>query len=129
MMTNEERYIAELEEQNRFFKAAYGIEEGSPQEIIHAATGVVALSTRCSPAEQEDIRRIMRHVIAQGSRAEASEARAKKLHDALGNVSHAVANALELAASPGQPRPPLWLLALGNNLDMVLADSALEKNG
>lgn len=124
-MTDEMR-IAQLEEQVRFFKAAYGQEEGTPQEIIHAATGVIMLGSK-DGVPHPDVTRIMRHIIAQGNRAELAEKRLKRVHDALLNVSQVVANALELSAQPGAPTPPMWLLSLGSNLDMVLADAALER--
>lgn len=114
-----------LREQVRFFKAAYGIEEGTPFDIIHAATGVMVECTK-DGKPTDDVKRVMRHIIAQVNRAETAEARATKLHNALVNVSQVVANALELAAAQEHGRPPMWLLSLGANLDMVLADAALE---
>lgn len=120
--------MAQLEEQVRFFKAAYGVEEGTPMDIIHAANVVVGLTAgqRLSPGEQEEVRRMVRHVIAQGNRAETAEKLAKRLHETVIKVSETVAHALDNAAADSAPRPPLWLLALGNELDMVLAEAALE---
>lgn len=124
--------LRDAEEQVRFFKAAYGMEEGTPQDIIAASIEVMSILTRVDGlAAGRDVppaaRRVFRHIVAQGTRAERAEKRAEKLHGALVNVSQVVANALANAALPGTPAPPAWLLALGSNLDMVLADAAIER--
>lgn len=111
----------QLEEQLRFFKAAYGIDEAPPLQIMRDALDIVG----CREHKEESVR-TMRHIIAQGNRAEKAEKLAKRLHETVLKVSETVAHALDNAAADSAPRPPLWLLALGNELDMVLAEAALE---
>jgi hypothetical protein len=117
--------LAQLEEQLRFFKAAYGTQEGTPHDIMRASLTVLDLcSTGGTP--HPDARLVLRHVIEQGRRYERERDRAKKLHETLLHVAEVVASHLDRLAEPAAPQPPPWLLSLATNLDLVLADAALE---
>lgn len=97
---------SEVERERDMLRAALKITEGTPQDIIHAA---VAMNDG-----SENAIRLLRHVIAQGERAEKAEAKVSALQVEVGRLTERLATSerqrailKEVASPPAPLGPPL----------------------
>ena len=105
-----EEELRSLREERHMLRAALSMTEGTPQDIIHAAVAINDGSV--------DARRILRHVIEQGNRAESAEAELQRLREGM--------RALREDINAGAPKTALTA-HIAERIQCLLASPVEEK--